>query len=195
LLGGEPVYNKHALDFLDQLVVTRLSHKTKLEITTNGTILNPKLMELLDKSNWKYICVFVSVDAIGPKAEWLRYGCKWETIKQNINHYCDIANYVEVHTTVSILNITDLSAVKKFCQGQKIPQSFNIVSTPEFMDIRNWDGDKFTIDHSNPYADMIGISRKPGTKQELKNYIEQFADRTHLSLVDQPLATAIGILC
>lgn len=193
LLGGEPVYNKHALEFIEHLVTTGLSHNTKIEITTNGTILNSKLIALLDKSNWKYVCVFVSVDAIGSKAEWLRYGCKWETVKQNISHYCDVVNYVEVQTVVSILNINDIPLVEEFCQSRQIPQSINILSTPGFMDIRNWDGDKSMVNYNGHYTNMIGISARPGTKQELKNYIEQFADRTHLSLVDQPLATAIGI--
>lgn len=193
MLGGEPVYNKHALEFIEHLVTTGLSKLTRLEITTNGTILNNKLLSLLDKQNWQYICVFISVDAIGAKAEWLRYGCKWSTVEQNINHYRDIANYVEIQTVVSILNINDLHAVEEFCVNARLPHSVGLVNNPTFMDIRNWDGDKSLAEHSGQYAKLIGATSVPGTKQQLKQYIQQFTNRKSLNLYDRDLANAIGI--
>jgi sulfatase maturation enzyme AslB (radical SAM superfamily) len=193
LLGGEPVYNKYALEFIENLVSTGRSHATRLEITTNGTILNNKLISLLNKLNWQYISILVSVDAIGTKAEWLRYGSKWEKIKENIDHYRKIANYVEIQTIVSILNINDLPTVINFCQEQNLPHNVSLLKTPEYLDITKWDGDKSMVDYSSPYVDMIGISRKVGTKELLKNYIQQFTNRTPLIDVDQSLAIAIGL--
>lgn len=193
LLGGEPVYNKHIIEFLSHLVETGLSKATRLEITTNGTIMNKKLLKLLNKARWKHISIFISVDAIGPKAEWLRYGCNWDTVNRNIDYYRRIVSYVELHTVLSILNINDLSAVEKYAQEKNISNRVTLLNNPNYLDIRSWDGDKSMINCSSKYVDMIGISSKTGTKQELKNYIEQFTNRTHLNLVDPLLATAIGI--
>jgi sulfatase maturation enzyme AslB (radical SAM superfamily) len=193
LLGGEPVYNKDALQFIEHLVDSGLSHATRLEITTNGTIINNKLIALLNKSNWHHISIFVSVDAIGPKAEWLRYGSKWNVVKQNIDYYRTIVNYLEIHTVVSILNINDLPMMENFCQEQKLPHNIGLVTNPDYLDIRNWDGDLSMVDYNSQYVDMIGSTKKVGTRQTLKNYIQQFTNRKPLTDVDPVLAIAIGL--
>lgn len=193
LLGGEPVYNKHALEFIEGLVTAGLSRATRLEITTNGTILNSKLISLLDKSNWQYISILISVDAIGPKAEWLRYGSKWQNVEKNIDHYRKIVNYVEIQTIVSILNINDLPMVINFCQEKNLPHNVSLLKTPEYLDITKWDGNKSMVNYNGPYVDMIGTSKKVGTREYLKKYIQQFTNRTLLSDVDQSLAKSLGL--
>jgi organic radical activating enzyme len=199
LLGGEPVYNKTVIEFLNQLVDTGLSKCTRLELTTNGTKLNNKLLAALDRSNWDYICVFVSVDAVGPKAEWLRYGTDWSVVETNIQHYLSAVHYVEIQTTLSILNLADLPSVFDFCQLHNIPNKIAVVSYPESMDIRKWNGDcsfvdrkQFTDRNLDQYIDLLGSTPTHNSKQVLSDYIKKFdAVRKPIESYDSALAALL----
>lgn len=201
ILGGEPVYNKTVLNFLNKLVDLGLSGRTRLEITTNGTKLNKKILSILDKKVWNYICVFVSVDAIGKKAEWLRYGSDWNEIKKNINHYQQSCNYVEIHTTLSILNITDLLATARYANSIEVKHCIYPLHTPNFMSLTNWDQPiKLVNRHQfeecglENYFDLIGQTPVQGTKDKLVQYIKQFDSiRKPLKDFDAQLAQVLDL--
>lgn len=157
LLGGEPVYNRTVIQFLGELVDLGLSQRTKIEITTNGTKLNNRLMQILNKSNWNYICVFISVDAVGPKSEWLRYGSSWADVESSIDYYRKNADYLEIHTVLSILNINDLPRLYDYCKSINIPQAIIILADPDYMALQQHNHDIITVDKSE-YDNRVIIS-------------------------------------
>jgi organic radical activating enzyme len=201
ILGGEPIYNKDVIEFLEYLIAQGLSNRTILEFTTNGTILGKTLLKLFDRSQWKYICIFVSVDAIGPVAEWIRYGSNWSAIADNIMHYRDTVNYVEIQTTLSILNLMALPDVVDFCKAHDLAQTISMLSDPEFMDIRKWDGNISAINQQpfvdrnlHSYIDLIGSNKQPGMSDRLTAYIQQFSlVRRPLVDFDPALASFLGV--
>lgn len=199
VLGGEPIYNKIAIDFLSELVESGRSKNTRLEITTNGTKINSKLMLMLDKSNWQYISVFVSADAIGSKAEWLRYGSCWEDVESSINFYQKHVHYVELHTVVSILNITDLPAVHDYAVNQKIVHNIMPIISPGWLSLEKWNGEQF-VDYTEfesrnllSFYHALGSNPDPNTKSTIKNYIEQFTNRKKLVNFDPKLAHLLSL--
>jgi MoaA/NifB/PqqE/SkfB family radical SAM enzyme len=188
LYGGEPTYNPIVIDFLIYLVESKLSSRTKLEITTNGTRTNNRLMELLDQKNWNNIFVILSIDAVGKKAEWVRHGCKWDDVSANIDFYKKSVHYVEIHCTLSILNIMDLPEVYDLAQDRSIRLVVIPVLKPEYISLANWDGPFPFVDKSEfesrevlGYLDMIGVTPQIGNKDKLCDYIDS------LSTVRMPL--------
>ena len=199
LLGGEPLYNSIVINFLRKLQNLNLANRTRLEFHTNATKINKKLF--LQK-NWNYVCIFLSLDAVEKKAEWLRYGTKWKNIESNINFFKSVVDYIEVQCTLSILNINDLPTLDIFCKNQDLPLQINLLSTPEFMSIMSWPGSKDLItdcnylkDHGFEYLyNSIGTSPDHEATVKLKTYINQFNNiRKSLKDYDVKLYNAINL--
>jgi len=199
LVGGEPLYNKTAAKFLQKLLDQGLAPRTRLEFHTNGTTFNTKLFA--DRA-WNYVCVFLSLDAVGHKAEWLRYGCSWTDIEHNIDFFRLVADYLEVHCTLSVLNIGDLSALDEFCQQQNLPLKINTVTDPDFMSLACWpgdpallcDADQLRTQGFSAYWNLIGTQPKHSAANELDAYIAQFNGlRRDLGDFDPVLQHAIKV--
>jgi sulfatase maturation enzyme AslB (radical SAM superfamily) len=197
IMGGEPLYNKTVSAFLNKLKNLGLSSRTRLEFHTNGTKINK---QLFSRNTWNYVCVFLSLDAVGKKAEWLRYGCRWHEIESNIEFFKSVSNYIEVHCTLSILNINDLPALNSFCQLVDLPLKIMTLSNPYFMSILNWNGDKNKITDRDRleqhgfeyYYDLIGTTPMGDCVEQLDEYISQFDPiRTPLLEYDTRLFDAI----
>lgn len=200
--GGEPFYNKDVYDFLLLLKEKNLSSRTKLEFNTNATQYNARLVEVLENTEWNGIVIRLSIDAIGKKAEWLRYGSKWNIIEKNIPHYIAIANYIEVACSLTVLNIKDLPDLKKYCETMNLKLRVNPIITPAFMSLINWDHDpaelvsrEFLEKYNfHEFYDLIGKNSIPGSKEKLRNYIMKFKGiRDDLSNYDLELAKALSV--
>ena len=202
VLGGEPLFNHIVLDFLNDLIKLGLSQRTKLEFHTNVTKYTANVDRLLTTGNWQYVCAFLSLDAVGNKAEWLRYGCRWQDIVSNVAKFKGAVDYVEAQCILSVLNIGDLPALAKFCNVQDIPLKLTTLADPEFMSLSHWPGCASHIaDRSalaklgfEQYYDLIGTSADNGSIVQLRKYIQKFdLIRTPMRLVDSKLANLIGL--
>lgn len=180
ILGGEPLYNPVVIDFLNQLIDLKLNLRTRLEFHTNGTVRPDRILPI-GKRIWNHVMIFVSIDAIGKYAEWLRYGGKWSTIDQNIDQLCSVANYLELHCVLSVLNINQLPDLSQYANEKNINLSIAPVSAPAFMALESWDlpvekllfnrhpGEKFQT-----YYKLIGTNPITGSSQQLIDYINSF---------------------
>lgn len=74
--GGEPFYNKKTLYFLEKLY-----KGLDIQIVTNATIINEKILEVLDR--FKGVYIVVSIDGTEKIYEWIR-GSSWNIIEKNI---------------------------------------------------------------------------------------------------------------
>jgi organic radical activating enzyme len=195
LLGGEPLYNKTVAKFLSNLIALGLATRTRLEFHTNGTKIN---QDLFDKGLWNYVCVFVSLDAAGRKAEWLRYGSRWTDIKSNIAFYKSVANYVEVHCILSVLNINDLPALDQYCKSVELPLKITLLNNPKFMSIINWVDNTSIINNRDNqfeyYYNLVGNNPDNTSLIQLRDYINQFQSIRHnLRDYDAHLAQVLGL--
>lgn len=189
LLGGEPSYNPLVYNFLLELVEKGLANRTKLEITTNGTKTNNKFIHLIETGNWLHISAFVSVDAIGKKAEWLRHGSQWNDVESVIAKYQAIADRVELHTVVSVLNLHDLPALYDYAKQNNLIWTHFLLQEPNFLNIKFWDGEQhFGANELDSrglghYNTMVGSSAMPGNQTRVKQYIDSFGT-TRKSLLE-----------
>jgi sulfatase maturation enzyme AslB (radical SAM superfamily) len=183
ILGGEPLYNQHVLNFLSTLQSNGLGIRTRLEFHTNATKLSKNhVVSLLLPGMWQHVCMFLSLDAIGSKAEWLRYGTKWSLIETNIDLFKKLADYVEVHCILGVLNIGDLVELTNWCVARGLPLRITTLSSPEYMALESWDSEpelladckKLEDAGLTEYYSQIGKRKQSGSHEKLVQYIKQF---------------------
>ena len=184
-MGGEPTYNKTIAEFLKYLVDNNLSNRTKLELITNGT----GAPALFDKRYWHSTYIAISVDAIGKKSEWIRYGSKWDEVAANIKFYNENSSYTELHCTLSILNILAYPELKQYANNTGIKLVTNLLQQPRFMSIMSWDKPveldmkQFEELGLTVYSDLLGSNPNNGSSIALQKRIEQLG-KNRMSLDD-----------
>lgn len=202
LSGGEPLFNKTVIEFLQELRATGLSERTRLEFHTNGTQVTDKISDMLLQTSWQNICIFISVDAIGHKAEWLRYGTVWQDIEAHTPKLKNLANYAEVHCTLGVLNLRDLPNLEDWCQKQDLQLKTSLISSPNFMALKNWDGPPKDLvsgltcssDLLESYLNMVGADPIEGSQIRLRQHIQSFDSvRKPLKDFDPELSQALGL--
>jgi len=112
LTGGEPMLIKEYHDILDYLIENNHHKKIMLQITTNGSVFNPKLMEKIVQ--FKSVRIVLSIDGIGDVADYQRHGSTWATVKENLYSYLNtpkieiVVNSVcSAYTILDIVNLVD----------------------------------------------------------------------------------------
>lgn len=199
LLGGEPLYNKTVQEFLNNIIELDLAKRTRLEFHTNGTVYPHKILRMDKTSPWQHVSTFISLDAVGPYAEWLRYGCSWDHVDTVVDSLIETSNYTEIHCTLTVLNINQLPQLRSYAQDKKL--RLNIITTedPEFMSLKNWDLPKSVLlvkdrcAEFQTYYDLIGTTPKKGASDRLVNYIRKFDGvRRPLIDFDRDFAQRIG---
>jgi organic radical activating enzyme len=142
--GGEPLINDMHYYILEKLIKAK-RFDCQLHYNTNLSTLHYKNYDLLEMwSNWNKelkITVGVSLDAIGPRAEYIRYGTKWSRIEENLKKLLQIP-YIKVVITpcTSLLNVMHLpDYLDYFIEYHKMPSGdiwlHNILSEPAYYHI------------------------------------------------------------
>lgn len=105
--GGEPLIMEEHYNVLKELV-RREMFDVRLQYNTNFSRLNLKDENVLDY--WKLfnsVSIGASLDAMGPRAEYIRKGTKWDQIVRNREQMLETCPSVDfyVSSTVSIYNV------------------------------------------------------------------------------------------
>ena len=109
LTGGEPFLIKEYYDYLDFLIENDRTNIT-LEVFTNCSVWNPFFVERMLK--FKRVELVMSIDGVGPAAEYIRHGVEWETVKTNVKRFNALPLPVNAQVTVAISALTVLNAVE-----------------------------------------------------------------------------------
>lgn len=109
IIGGEPFYSKNLKWFLKLLDDKTDIKNVTFSCNTNCSVLpDQEILKLLSK--FKSIKIDISIDATEKLAESIRYGVKWNVIKDNLNTWNELAT-IMISSTVSILNINRLQSI------------------------------------------------------------------------------------
>ena len=108
MFGGEPMVVPMFFNILDQAVSNKNVSKKTFHVHTNGMVYAEGLMEKFSK--FKRASMGFSVDAIGTKNDYIRYGSKWENIIGNLKNYVKDSEKYEnielaIRTTLTPWNI------------------------------------------------------------------------------------------
>ena len=114
--GGEPLLIKENINIFEELLASG-NTDCEILITTNGSVINNKILELVKKFNnvhWT-----ISIDGVGPTAEYVRNGTIWERLQDNIDQILLLGHSVAFNTVLSAYSVLDLSNLVKFFKAQK----------------------------------------------------------------------------
>ena len=128
--GGEPLMMEEHYRILDELE-RRGRFDVRLIYNTNFT-----QTRLKDRSVFDYWCRFESVavgaslDAMGPRAEYIRHGTRWDRVLENRRQMIDLCPNVDfyISPTLSIMNAMHLPDFHRHWveQGLLRPQDLNV---------------------------------------------------------------------
>lgn len=109
--GGEPMLNDDTIEII-KIIKQESTNLARVSFTTNMTIINDEILEALDELGVD-IAISISIDGTPSTHDYVRYGCNWQTMIDNLIYICE--KYprfrYSVNTTVSSLTagyITDI---------------------------------------------------------------------------------------
>jgi hypothetical protein len=131
--GGEPSYSKNYKKLLKNLP----PNLRTLRLNTNGNVVLTELTEIAQRGI--EVTVTISCDGIGDKFEFMRWPIKWEIFYQNLMTYKTMPVRLNLWTTVSILNVDDLSDIQVFAQEHSIDHGYAYLKQPFELSVDNTD--------------------------------------------------------
>lgn len=136
--GGEPSVVKGVLKFLQSLIDKGLNETVSIEFNSNFQTGNPKFIELL--SNFSKGLMMPSIDAVGIRAEYIRYPSNWQQITKNVELFVKSCPTWQMFfaPTISILNVFYLDELIEYCNKNNHELRFtNILHGPDYFNITN----------------------------------------------------------
>jgi len=136
--GGEPSVVKGVQKYLDKLIELGLHKTIKLEFNSNFLAWNEKFLDKI--AMFENGLMMVSIDDVGPRAEYIRYGTDWNKVQFNLLKFIKKAPQWEVKVvpTVSLLNILTLNQVIGWAESLNIEINLsNVLAGPPWMNIAN----------------------------------------------------------
>ena len=137
--GGEPFLINIYFDILD--VIARLNPEIVITITTNGTVLNPKIKDLFEKLKFN---INVSIDSVTQATyEKIRINADFDKVMENMHWFRD---YCRKNGTIFCIcvnpmrqNWQEIPEIIKFFNELEVLVSFNTVYDPPDCSLWNLD--------------------------------------------------------
>jgi len=129
--GGEPSYSKN----YKQLLANLPPNLSTLRLNTNGNVVLEELTEIASRGI--EVTVTVSCDGIGSVHEFVRWPIKWDTFYQNLMTYKTMPVWLNLWTTVSVLNLHDLPNIQAFAKEHGIDHGYAYLKEPKELDVNN----------------------------------------------------------
>lgn len=140
--GGEPFLNKIYFDIWEHLA--QLNPEVKISLTTNGSILNAKVKEYLNKLKFN---ISISIDSLNEgNYSLIRKNGDLQKMLDNFQYFLSYTR--EIGTSMSIKtcpmkqNIFEIPLILEFANTQNVPVFFNTVIYPPNCTLINQKSEK-----------------------------------------------------
>ena len=185
LTGGEPFLIKQYYDFLDYLIENDLSKNIIVELYTNCSVYNEKMIEKLLK--FKAVRLVVSIDGVGKTAEYIRHGTKWETVKQNIFAFAQLPFYLHFNTAISPYTLFDVYRLSEFLvelyeRNKNIKTKCYSVITPIELHYNN-----MSVEHRKIAIDQIDKACEILVQDNFKIFVKELQDLKNILITNDPI--------
>lgn len=135
-IGGETLITPAFKIILEKLIEKGLSKKTTIGFTTNLTIWDQTIVDLL--LQFDQVNLGMSVECLHPLNDYIRYGSNIDTVNDLMQRWIKIAKnqqwLIQLRITPTILSIWHLDTVYEFARQQNIAvESCNFINNPAFM--------------------------------------------------------------
>jgi len=164
--GGEPFLIDHYYKIWE--LMRELNPSIKIEIQTNGTVLNNRVKEVLDQLN---INLNISLDSLEKSNyESIRVNASFEKVMSNVDYFVDYKNRKGTRITMSMCpmrsNWEELPNFVRFANKNDASVFFHMVWNPEHQAL--WNLDSNTL---KEISDRLSKAELPKTtKAEKRNY-------------------------
>lgn len=129
--GGEPSASKNY-----KQVLANLPHNVKsVRLNTNCSTVLDELLPLIERG--VDVTVTVSLDGIGAVHDFARWPIKWDTFYENLMAYKSMPVDLNLWTTVSVLNVSDLPNIIAFAKKHSINHSYAYLKQPSELAVEN----------------------------------------------------------
>lgn len=130
-VGGEPLLEKINFEILLRLLALG-NADCFVSIVTNGNVaISDKQLEIL--SQFKNLNLCLSIDAIGPYFEYLRYPLKWSTLEQNLANFRNITANISVSCMISNVSIFCYDQTRDWFVEQNLPYLCKQIDVPSYF--------------------------------------------------------------
>lgn len=175
--GGEPMMIENHFKILEHCVEQGYARHQYVHYNTNGTQL-PENKIFWMWGQFKNVEMAFSIDDVGEKFEYQRYGAKWDEVKYNLKQYSFLnpGNIdFQICSTINIFNILSLDKLFEWVREFKpkyfhvntlfAPDCFNIQTLPQ--ELKKIVTDKFQ--HLPPYRSIINFMNMTDRHSEAMN--------------------------
>ena len=128
--GGEPLYDKDALNYIKAIPNPENVH---ISYITNGQTL-PSDEMISEWKSFKEIHLSISVDAFHDQYDYFRYPGKWDILISNIDILKSISN-ITVHIPINIFTLFSIGGFIDVCENNNIKVHYSTVHAPEHLSI------------------------------------------------------------
>jgi MoaA/NifB/PqqE/SkfB family radical SAM enzyme len=132
--GGEPFLIEQHFELLRYAVEQGYSKNIEIHYNTNGTVF-PKQAELW--ANFKHVEIAFSIDNVGVRFEYERYGAEWDLVQKNIAKFTAMRSSkisTQLCTTMNIQNVYYLPELCDWILTQTFDHVyFNMLHDPWHM--------------------------------------------------------------
>lgn len=136
--GGEPFLIKEHFDILEKSVELGTSKTQQIHYNTNGTTFPQHAVENI-WPHFKEVEIAFSIDDVGERFEYQRYGAVWQEVNENIKKFNDLKSLhknikTQVCCTINVQNIYNLEQVANWIESQ----SFDYVFYNYLHEAKEW---------------------------------------------------------
>jgi len=135
-LGGEPFLIDIYYQIWERVIA--VNPNIRIHVTTNGTVFNNRVKEIMSKLRMGLV---VSIDSIDPKEfESIRLGASLQKVLENFSHFKKMTEERNTYLTIAACAMSNnwkgIPNLVRFANEQQIPVHFNVVWNPGHLSIR-----------------------------------------------------------
>jgi sulfatase maturation enzyme AslB (radical SAM superfamily) len=166
--GGEPTASKNYKKVLNDLPAN-----TKIvRMNTNGSRMIKDIEDVLKRNIM--VIITMSLDGIGSVHDYARWPIKWTDYKKTVDAYKDLQKkykllQLDFWTTVSCLNVKNLSDIINFARNKGIPHDWAFLDQPSVLNVRY--KNKFTVVAKHISPEEIAIDED--NSKQLESFIKR----------------------
>jgi len=137
--GAEPMLIKQNFEVLENAVAQGRANKIDLHFSTNGTIWNEEIENLL--RNFRTVYFDLSIDDIQDRCGYIRYPSTWDLVASNLARLIESRRrnpnfQLCVCITINCLNIYYLDEIFRFFAPMRVGINFNLLHLPYHLNVK-----------------------------------------------------------
>jgi len=141
ITGGEPFLLKKHYDFLERVVASGHAPEISLTYDSNLTAFKLGARQVTDYlQHFKQVTIYVSIDNLGAKNDYIRYGSHFDTLLENIRWAKSLPRIsVAVNCSTGMLNAGDVNEIADFFESLDLGTGFGtcVITKPTFIQARH----------------------------------------------------------